>query len=112
MKHGGGEQVEIVLRALPNDVPFAVRLQAALKYSFRSRRLLCQGQIVAPRFGDYCQEGVVRLGRPARGPKPTDRKGGESRWLADKEVAAPSRESKTNRSPVNTDGGRVSDGKG
>ena len=41
MRYMGGEQVEITLRALPDDVDFAIRLRAALKYCLRSCRLRC-----------------------------------------------------------------------
>jgi hypothetical protein len=43
MKYQGGERVEVVLVALPDDVAFSVRLRTALKYLLRTRRLRCHG---------------------------------------------------------------------
>jgi hypothetical protein len=42
-QHPGGEQVEIRLRALPDSVPFAIRLRQLLKHALRSCRLRCLG---------------------------------------------------------------------
>jgi hypothetical protein len=39
VKYQGGDQVEIVLQGLPDDVRFAVRLRAVLKFALRSCRL-------------------------------------------------------------------------
>jgi hypothetical protein len=56
----GGEQVEVVLRALPDDVPFAVRLRALLKFALRSCRLRCVGLKDLPADGQ-----ADRRDRPA-----------------------------------------------
>jgi hypothetical protein len=56
MRFQGGEQVEVTLRALPDDVPFAVRLRAVLKYARRSCRLRCLAVKDIPAFRETDQD--------------------------------------------------------
>jgi hypothetical protein len=70
-RYPGGEQVQIVLRALPDTVPVAVRLRSLLKYALRSCRFRCLAiQDVA---GD-AQAGAGRdrptCGKCAKAPRP------------------------------------------
>ena len=83
MKHGGGEQVEIVLRALPDDVPFAVRRAAKKELQGWVDRHTALAQLTAKATG-----------------------------LPPKKTACENQTSKMNRSPLTTDYVRVSDGKG
>ena len=80
MKHGGGEQVEIVLRALPDDVPFAVRLRSALKFALRGCRLRCLRVIDVPAFRERPAKAEIVALRRSPAKSEQSREAGHDRY--------------------------------
>jgi hypothetical protein len=63
-EHMGGEMVKLTFVALRDDVDFAIRLRALLKYGLRSCRLRCRAVEDVPAFPSDAPGRAPALGDP------------------------------------------------